>query len=474
MRSGLADQAYQAVGVVAGRLDGGSLVLLDGERFAATPSPELRQWLRKEPEVAGGVRLWLVYPRTLRAEAGGLAFFVVGTPEDQSDPRWASQVDRFNIKGQVVVSRAGLDTTAVWIPRNDAPPLGKRRHPDWKGRVLFLKRSLRPVRRWKGADVWVDAKRVGRELVIASYQPLAHHPTSLRLPSGWQVPWPFRPTRSSVAALCSEALQSSLKVGGITLPMRPGDVYGVGPDGKPMAAAEWVDLYDYRPTLKRKLRQFNELQTLIATELLPRQAIDDGQALPERDTAREAEQAARWGRFFKAICNYLDSLEPGQLIALSKRCDPLLALLTPTLQQTESWFTLEPSNNNGWKVWFEGAPVPNRVKRLVVQLLEPTPPADTPSAAQAQAQAQPAGPPSAGAAVNAPLAENQQRLEEAVAYFRAIGCPPSYSARQTAAWVVQCLVAEGLTDEQITIHGWIAPGLLPELKRVELPFDLDH
>ena len=440
----MAEQAFQAVGALAGRLDGDGLVVITGERFPATVSPVLRQWLEKNPEAAKSVRIWLAYPRTTKVD-NGLAFYLVGSPEDQDDPRWQRQLDRFNIKGQVVVSRAGKDNTVVWIPRNEAPPIGKRRHPDWKGRTLFLRRALRPVRRWKGADIWIDAKRVGTELVISTYQELHHHPTQLRLPTGWAVPWPFRANRSSVVALCKDSLQGR----------EPSSVYGVGPDGQPLAAAEWVARYDYRPALKTFLERFNRLQRMRAVDLLPRQAIYEGQPLSKQEIGQELEQAVRWGKFFRAVTAYLDSLDPGQLIAVSKRCDPLAALLGPTLKQAQAWFTLEPAESGGWKVWFEGAPVPNRVKKAALQLFEE----QVQEAQQIAAQPAPAASPE----------------DEAMAYFRSIGCPAHYTSRQTLAWVVQSLVAEGLTDEQICTHGWaLRSDLLAELKRVELPHKLDR
>jgi hypothetical protein len=329
------------------------------------------------------------------------------------------------------------------VPRNDAPPIGKRRHPDWKGHVLFLRRALRPVRRWKGADVWIEAKRVGTELVIAQYQELHHHPTQLTLPTGWAVPWPFRATRSSVVALCKDSLGGK----------EPGRVYGFGPDGQPMAAADWVARYDYRPALKTFLQRFNALQRMRAVDLLPRQAIYEGQPLSPQEIACEVDLAERWGKFFKAVTGYLDTLEPGQLIAVSKNCDPLIALLHPVLAQARAWFTIEPSAGGRWKVWYEGAPVPNRVKKAVLELFE-----EEVQGAQEAAAAVPAAGPEA----------------EPLAYFQSIGCPPHYSARQALAWVVQSLAAEGMTDEQICIHGWMRSDLLAELKRVELPHQLDR
>ena len=442
----MAEKAYQAVGALAGRLDGAELVVLSGERFPVTVSPLLRQWLHKNPEAAGTVRIWLAYPRTVALAAGGLAFYLVGTPEDQEDPRWQSQVDRFTIRGQVVVSRAGRDNTVVWVPRNDAPPIGKRRHPDWKGRVLFLKRALRPVRRWKGADISIEAKRVGTELVIANYLEHHPHPTRLKLPSGWSVPWPFRPTRSSVAALCKESLAG----------MRPGSVYGVDPEGQPLPAAEWVARYDYRPALKKALADFNVLQRMRAVDLLPRQAVYEGQPMSKQEIGRELEQAERWGKFFTAITRYLDRLEPGQLIALSKQCDPLLALLPPVMRQAEAWFELELAGPGRWKVWHEGAPVPNRVKKAVLQFFAE-------KVADAETTPLELAPP----AVAGPG-------DEALQYFQSQGCPSHYTARQAAAWVVQSLGAEGLSDEQICIHGWMRSDLLAELKRVELPHQLDR
>lgn len=440
----MADRAYQAVGVLAGRIDGGEIELLSGERFPATVAPVLSQWISKHPDEAGSVRIWLAYPRTTKG-APGLAFYLVGTPEDQADPQWNRQVDRFNIKGQVVVSRAQKDHTVVWIPRNESPPLGRRRHPDWKGRILFLRRALKPVRLWKGADVWIEAKRVGGELVIVNYRALEQHATTLQLPSGWSVPWPFRPTRSSVIALCKDSLQG----------LPPSDVYGNGPDGKPMAAADWVAAYDFRPFLRKHLRAFNDLQHMRALDLLPRQALYEGQPMSKAEIAREVDLAVRWGKFFAALTKYLDSLEPGQLIAVSKRCDPLAAILKPVMQQARSWFQLELAGTGQPKVWFEGAPVPHRVKKAALKFFAED------IAALKQADTPPPSP-------------AETPLEQAVAYFRGLGCPSTYSPRQTLAWVAQNLKAEGMTDEQIAMHGWMPPDMLPELLRVELPHPLSH
>jgi len=442
-KAALANRAYQAVGVLAGRLEGGEIEVLTGERFPATPSPKLRQWLDKNPDPAQAVRIWLAYPRTTK-EPPGLAFFLVGSPEDQDDPRWKKEIDRFNIKGKVVVSRAQMDSTVVWIPRNDAPPVGKRRHPNWKGHTLFLRRAMKPVRKWKGADVWIDAVRSGGELIISMYTGLEHHSTNLELPIGWNVPWPFRPKRSTVTALCN------LSRGGV-------------PVTNPRRFDSEV-FKDYRPSLRKHLSLFNKVQNMRAVDLLPRQAIYEGQPMEEREIAREAENAQQWGKFFQAFLKYLDSMEIGQLAALSQRCDPEAAIRSHTEAQAAAWFEIERADS--CRVWFEGAPVPNRVKKVVLELMGIT---DNTKAPPKVDQA-----PEAPATEELPPSSREQTLATAMAYFRTQGCPDSYSSRQTLAWVVQSLKEEGLTDLQITMHGWLPPGLLDELLRVELPHPLDH
>lgn len=54
-------------------------------------------------------------------------------------------------------------------------------------------------------------------------------------------------------------------------------------------------------------------------------------------------------------------------------------------------------------------------------------------------------------------------------YFLTQGLPAFYTPKQALAWIVQSLAAEGLTDRQITVHGWLPPGRLEELKAVRLP-----
>lgn len=437
----MAEKAYQAVGAVAGRLEGGEIVTATDERFPVSIAPNLARWLKQHPEADQQCRVWLAYPRTLREGfQQTLAFHLIGTPEDQSDPRWHREVDRFNIKGQVVVSRSGRDNTVVWIPRNNPTPKGKRRHPDWKGRVLFLRRALRPVRRWKGADVWLETKRVGRELVITTYRELHHHPTTLQLPSGWQVPWPFRPTRSSVVALCKASLAG-----------RPPHPYGLDRDGQPITAAEWAQASDYRPGLRQSLQLFNRLQKLRAVDLVPRWSSTSGRPpVSEKVVEAEIQLADQWGRFFKAVCDYLDSLEPQELLALSRTCDPPQALLRPVMEQAKAWFTVEPAGPGDSKVWYEHGPVPTRVKKTVLRFFaDQLPRQEVPDAALAP----------------------EDPLECALAYFRSIGCPDTFSSRQTAAWVVQELVAEGFNDRQIANFGHVRMDLLQELKRVELPPD---
>ena len=483
----MAERSYQAVGALAGRLVGEEIELLDGQRFQATPSPVLRAWINRHPDQADAVRIWLAYPRTTKLSAdgksGGLHFYVVGTPEDQADLRWTSQIDRFNIKGHCIVSRAGKDNTVVWIPRNDAPPLGKRRHPDWKGHVLFLRRSLRPVRKWKATDIWVEAKRVGRELVIVSYQGLQHHQTTLKLPTGWEVPWPFRATRSSISALLGATLAQHHLV--------PSTVYRRGPDGKPLPAAEWVQAYDYRPWLRKLLKTFNTLQGFVATDLLPRQAQYEGQPLDEREIARAAEDAHNWGRFFASVLKYLDGLEPGQLVAFSSNCDPPAALSIPVIDQIKTWFTLTTSPTGQPQIWFEGAPVPHRVRKVVLPLLldlQPVEPTTTPApwvpgprlkARLEQLQpVEPAtvdptnnnpGPAPVLAPLPVPVVAPKPVEADVRAYFIGLGAPATYSNRQITAWVVQQLSAEGYSDQWIAAFCRLLYLELAELKRVELP-----
>jgi len=59
-------------------------------------------------------------------------------------------------------------------------------------------------------------------------------------------------------------------------------------------------------------------------------------------------------------------------------------------------------------------------------------------------------------------------------YFIGLGMPQRYSPTEALAWVVQSLVAEGRTDEQICIHGWMRSDLLVQLKHVALPLPLDR
>ena len=53
-------------------------------------------------------------------------------------------------------------------------------------------------------------------------------------------------------------------------------------------------------------------------------------------------------------------------------------------------------------------------------------------------------------------------------YFLSLGLPKRYNPRQASAWVAQALAAEGMSNEQICIHGWMRSDLLDELLQMEL------
>ena len=338
----MADQAYQAVGVLAGRLEGDRIVLIDGEEFAATPSPVLRQWLDKNPEAATSVRIWLAYPRTLKPAAGGLAFFLVGTPEDQSASRWQKEIDRFEIKGQAMDSRANSNFCVIRIPRNAPAPKGKRRERNWLPHLLFLQRALRPVRKWKGVDVQIAAKRDGRHLFIAEYKELKHRPTTIALPVGATVPWPIRPTRSAVSAVIKSLLP---------------------PDHQPAARA---DIADDLKKLRTRCSQFIGIYQAVAATVETAAAAASNEPLSKSDIAADLDNARKWGKFFDRVLSFLEAMEPGQLAALCKSHDPLFVVDHLLTQQLDDWFSITNPTGHRLRLFYDGRPIPRSLAKSVL------------------------------------------------------------------------------------------------------------
>ena len=71
-----------------------------------------------------------------------------------------------------------------------------------------------------------------------------------------------------------------------------------------------------------------------------------------------------------------------------------------------------------------------------------------------------------------PWAGLDQSASDAREYFIGIGMPRRYTPTEAVAWVAQSLAAEGMTDEQICIHGWMRRDLLQRAKDLKLPLPL--
>jgi hypothetical protein len=473
----VSEQAYQAVGVLAGRLDGDRIVLLDGEAFAATPSPVLRQWIEKHPDEAAAVRLWLAYPRTMKPADGGLAFLLVGTPDDQTDPRWGREIDRFTIKGQCMDTRSTKNFSVIRIPRNQPAPRGQRRERNWLPHLLFLNRALTPVKRWKATDVWIEAKREGRQLYIASYRPLHHHPTTISLPVGTTVPWPLRPARSTVSAVLKSLLP---------------------PNHTPLGVTTEVGAAETLAWLRKRTSQFNALHQAVAATLEPAAAAADNEALSKEDIASDVENAHKWSRFFDRVLTFLEGMEPGQLVALCKTIDPLLAIDRTLTRQIDAWFQLSNPTGHRLRFTYAGKPVPRSVAKTLLAFYKvdadtpiapfaepvnptaffrstawlaprlPAPPQTEVPAAAARAAAvagEPVGLAEMGVADDqpVPIAVARQWLEDV------LGIPERFSNQEAMAALIRLLEEDGYTPLQIKMRLGLLPSQLAQFKRVELP-----
>lgn len=189
----------QALGTLAGTFvpEMRRIVCTDGQSFAATASPALLDWFKRQPDAAAKVQRWSVYPRSDRKE--GLAFLVIGAA-----PTGAS-VDEFVIQGSI----ANLTTDKsrkkqsvfIRVGRNIPRPKGqKARHPNWKTRLLRL--AGRTGSAGPGSVVRLAAKRVGRELrVVHVHARVAAEPDPIvwlepGLDFSW--PWPYQGKRSEI------------------------------------------------------------------------------------------------------------------------------------------------------------------------------------------------------------------------------------------------------------------------------------
>lgn len=459
----MSEQAYQAVGVIAGRLDGDRIHLIDGETFPAALAPVLRQWVAKHQEEAAAVRIWLAYPRTMKPADGGLAFYLVGTPDDQTDPKWTREIDRFTIKGQVMDSRSQKDFTVIRVPRNRPAPSGKRRDRNWLPHLLFLRRALKPVKRWKATDVWLECKREGRRIFIANYRPLHHHPTTITLPVGIALPWPIRPARSTITA----ALKNFLPKGHTPL--------GKETPETAVDSLAWV---------KRRTAQFTAIHQAVATTLEPAAAAAAREPLTPEEKAADLLTAQKAAKFFDKVLTFLSAMEPGQLAALCRSSDPLLAINSVLTRQLDDWFTVANPSGHRLRFFYDGRSVPRSVANLLCAFYSapqdtPTPPFSEPikpgtffqstTWLTAKTKKPPgirkakAPEPEDGGAAEMPLKEARRWMATT------LGIPTTFSNLEAMAALVALMEEDGFTPLQIKMRLGLLPSQLAQFKRVQLP-----
>lgn len=330
---------YQATGLLLGHLDlaEGSLVMLtDGERFPIELAPALRRWAEKNPLEAARPARWIAYPRTL---PDGLAFYVVGQRRPlagETEAQINRQIDRFQITGALVNSRGRRRQTCIRICRNTPAPKGKKRHPSWRPRLLFLTGlPPAPTKAWWGSDVRIQAVREGRELRILAMEKVGAAAVHRELPLGAaNLPWPWRPSSQAIWRLCTK-----------------GELAAIPPWPASTAKADLI--------LKRYLAVATVLLTELAPTTLARQA-------EQVDPSKRAELEALGRQHLDLLRQWLAST------------DRFLQGLPPSEQEGLAGFQLKQRlamaavvdlegvfRQEGDRFWFEGWPVRGRAARVL-------------------------------------------------------------------------------------------------------------
>ncbi len=332
---------YQANGIVAGTLSGGSLITLDGEAFPATPAPALRKWLAKHPEASERPARWIVYPRTLE---GGLAFYVLGQRQAMAGETQAQlnrQVDRFQVTGVLLNSRGLRKQTCIRICRNAPTPTGRKRHPDWKTRLLFLAGlPPAPTKSWWNTDVRVQAQRVGRELKILALEKVGTAAIHRELPLGHAaLPWPWKPSSQTIWRLCQRE-----GLAGVT----PWPCSDDEADG----------------AIRRYLAVADTLLTDIAPAALGRQAgrVDPDKRKELQTLGRHHMDLVR--QWLARTEQFLAGLEPSERQGLSTAHQLKQRLVAAMTADLDGVVQSEGTGNER-RFWFEGWPVRGHAARIL-------------------------------------------------------------------------------------------------------------